>query len=82
MKDQDLNQEETKTQWFGGGEGSPLSNTGPIPAELLNSFDYVDSVPWSIRRADKRRERLVWTTVLIVSWVVSAVTLLRLLGVM
>jgi hypothetical protein len=67
---------------MGGPEGSPLENTGPIPAELLIDTDSIESVPWSIRKAEARRQRIVWMTVLIVSWVVSAVTLLRLMSIL
>jgi hypothetical protein len=77
LKDQDPDEEQTSPTSIEGMEGSPLENTGPFPAELLKDPDSIQSVPWSIRRAEARRERLVWMTVLIVSWLVSAVALLR-----
>jgi hypothetical protein len=79
MKDHEPNEDQTSPVLTGEPEESPLENTGPIPAELLKDSDPYESVPWSIRRAETRRVRLVWMTVLIVSLLVSAVALLRLM---
>jgi len=65
--------------------GSPLDRTGPIPAELLKDPSTVDVLPWGFQeielRRDLRRERLIWTSALAVSWAVTVVTILRLMNV-
>ena len=68
----------------GGPEGSPLENIGPIPAEMLKDPNAVESIPWSIRSAERslKRERLIWMSALIVSWLVSTVAVLRHLSLM
>ena len=65
-------------------EGSPLENTGPIPAELLKDPFPVVTVPWSMRKAseNKQRERLILASAIIVSWAVTAIALLRALNVL
>ncbi|HUK79728.1 MAG TPA: hypothetical protein VLU91_03590 [Nitrososphaerales archaeon] len=46
----------------------------------------MDPVPWSIREAeverDRARQRLVWLAALIVSWTVTAMSTLRILGIL
>ena len=71
----------------------PLEHTGPVPPELMTDpFASYDSVPWSIRLAEiegRQKEiekgrgmtNLIWATSLLVSWAITAVTLLRLLRV-
>jgi hypothetical protein len=63
---------------------SPLDNTGPIPAELLNDPYAVEIVPLTtpttvipIEQAILTQERLIWISAIVVSWVVTAVAVLR-----
>jgi hypothetical protein len=81
----EIREEEPLRQDLVKSEGSPLDNTGPIPAELLKDPSAVDVVPWGFRAAEiernRTRERFVWMTALVVSWLVTAVTILRLLNV-
>ena len=66
--------------------GSPLDNTGPVPVELLGDPIPMDPVPWSIREAeverDRARQRLVWLAALVVSWTVTAMSTLRIMGIL
>ena len=65
---------------------SVLGKTGPVPPELLEDPAPVDSTPWSIREADKEKDRgrmrMLWVTAAGVSWAVTAVAVLRLLEIL
>jgi len=65
-----------------GRAASPLDNTGPIPVELREAPFLSDSVPWCIREAEieknREREKIVWTTAIVVSWAITLVVVLRL----
>jgi hypothetical protein len=68
--------------------GSPLDNTGPIPAELLNDPYAVEIVPLTtpttiipVNSGLLTQERLIWISAVTVSWVVTVVAVLRALRV-
>jgi len=66
--------------------GSPLDNVGPVPDELRRDPFPGGSVPWSIQEAEKEKDQarkiLIWKVALAVSWVTTAVTVLRSLGIL
>jgi len=65
--------------------GSPLDHVGPVPKELRMDPFARDSVPWSIQEAEKERGRARVTMILGVSvaicWLITAVAVLRSLGI-
>ena len=69
----------------GGLKGSPLDNAGPIPVELRGNPFPGESIPWGMQMAeierDRTRERLVWVTAVLVSWLVAGAMILRALSV-
>ena len=75
----------TQTQ-TAGPTGSPLDNAGPIPVELQRNPFPGDSTPWGLQMAvidrDRTRERLVWASAALVSWLVTGVLLLRALNIL
>jgi len=66
--------------------GSPLDNVGPIPEELRKDPFPGGSVPWSIQEAEKEenvaRKIMIWKVALAVSWVTTAVAVLRSFGIL
>ena len=76
---------ETAPQSFGlVPSGSPLDNVGPVPDELRRDPFPGGSIPWSIQEAEKEqgrlRELMIWKVAIAVSWLVTAVAVLRSLG--
>ena len=63
----------------------PLDYTGPVPPELMTDPFAYDPVPWSIRQAElesHKRMNLIWVASLAVSWAITAVAVLRVLGIL
>jgi hypothetical protein len=63
---------------------SPFANAGPIPDELRKDPFPGGSVPWSIQEAEKEqgraRQTMIWKVAIAVSWSVTAVAVLRSVG--
>jgi len=74
---------QTRTE---GPTGSPLDNAGPIPVELQRNPFPGDSTPWGLQMAvidrDRTKERLVWASAVLVSWLVTGFILLRALNIL
>ena len=64
-------------------KGSPLDNTGYMPAELLRDpFTGAATMELEVIEAqDKSRVSFVWVVVLVASWSITAVAVLKSLGV-
>ena len=80
--------EETVEPVVTKSSSSPLDNTGPIPAELLNDPYAVEIVPLTtpttiipVEHGFLNQERLIWISAIAVSWVVTSVAVLRALKV-
>jgi len=69
-----------------GPKSSPLDNAGPIPVELRVDPFPGESIPWGMQMAeidrDRTRERLVWASAVLVSWLVTGVLILRALNIL
>lgn len=63
---------------------SPLVHVGPVPDELRKDPFSGGSVPWCIQEAEKERsrnrEQMIWKVAIAVSWLVTAVAVLRSTG--
>jgi hypothetical protein len=66
--------------------GPPLGNVGPVPEELRKDPFGGVSVPWCIQEAERERNMarriLRWKVILAASWLVTAVVVLRSIGVL
>ena len=69
-----------------GQASSPLDNPGPIPAELRENPFPGESIPWGFQIAeidrDRIRERLVWASAVVVSWLVAGALILRIMNIL
>ena len=64
----------------------PIYKVGPVPEELRRDPFPGGSIPWCIREEeleqDRARKMMIWRTAALVSWSVTAITVLRFIGVL